>query len=240
MGRLKEAGEPGRVLSAQAHLHIKHDILAGALLPGEKLRLDAMSERYHIGQAPVREALNQLSAEGLVARRSQKGFFVSELSIGDLDELVKARIWIETRALCESLANATPEWEDGLVLAYHRLARTQRLLKDSDVDSYNAEWEVRHHQFHLQLLSRCGSSWMIQFCSTMMDQSVRYRNLSVNYTLARRGDALAEHEEILNAALDHDSDLACELLTIHYQKTLQGLKERFGKDASFRVGSLQP
>jgi GntR family transcriptional regulator, carbon starvation induced regulator len=231
MDKSANARDSGLVLSEQAHQKIKRDILNGSLLPGAKLRLDAISERYDIGQAPVREALNQLSAEGLVARRSQKGFFVSELSISDLEDLVKARIWIETRALSESIAKATTEWDNGLILAYHRLARTRRLMNEADVDSYNAEWEVRHDEFHLQLISQCGSSWMVQFCSTMMDQSVRYRNLSVNYTLARRGDALAEHEELLNVALDRNSDLACELLTAHYRKTLQGLKEMFSKDS---------
>lgn len=227
MTKTRETDETGLVLSERAHRQIKRDIMNGSLLPGEKLRLDAISAHYRIGQVPVREALNQLSAEGWVDRRGQKGFFVSELSISDLEELVTARIWIETKALSESIANATPEWEDGLILAYHRLARTQRLMKDADADFLKVEWEVRHHEFHLQLVSQCGSSWMVQFCVIMMDQSVRYRNLSINATLARRDDALEEHQEILNAALDHNSDLACELLTAHYRKTLQDLKDTF-------------
>jgi GntR family transcriptional regulator, carbon starvation induced regulator len=41
------------------------------------LQIEAMSERYGIGAAPVREALNRLSSEGLVERRSQRGFFVT-------------------------------------------------------------------------------------------------------------------------------------------------------------------
>lgn len=227
MTKTKETSETGLVLSEQAHQRIKRDVLNGALLPGEKLRLDAISERYGIGQAPVREALNRLSAEGWVSRRSQRGFSVSELSISDLEELVKTRIWLETRALSESLANATRDWEDRLILAYHRLARTARLTDHADVESLDTAWEAQHREFHLELLSQCGSSWMIHFCSVMMEQSGRYRNLSANFTRARRGDALTEHEDILNAALDRNSELSCELLATHYAKTLQGLKDRF-------------
>lgn len=230
MVKTKEKGETGQVLSEQAHDRIKRDIINGALSPGEKLQLEAVSDRYGIGQAPVREALNRLSAEGWVSRRNQRGFFVSDLSVNALEELVKTRIWLETMALKESLANATPQWEDELIVAYHRLARTARLADEADIESLSAEWEVRHHEFHRQLLSQCGSSLMMQFCSMMMDQSVRYRNLSVNFTRARRGDALVEHEAILNAALDRDIALSCELLKTHYRKTLQGLKERLSID----------
>lgn len=218
--------QSGPILSDRAHELIKEDILGGLFEPGEKLQLDAISARYAIGTAPVREALNRLSAEGWVERRSQRGFFVSELSISDLEELVKTRIWLETLALREAIANGDQEWEDGVILAYHRLARTERLREGTNSVSVNADWEARHHEFHLALLSACGSSWMIQFCRTMMDQAVRYRNLSVNFTIQRRGDALAEHEEIMTASLDRDADLAADILAKHYAKTLDGLKER--------------
>lgn len=226
MSKAKQIEDGGLILSEQAHNRIKQDIMNGALGPGEKLRLDAVSAHYGIGQAPVREALNRLSAEGWVARRSQRGFFVSSLSLDDLEELVKTRIWLEGKALRESIANGAQDWEDRLVLAYHKLARTARLSSYNDVDTLNAEWETRHNDFHIQLLSECGSSWLLQFCSVMMDQSVRYRNLSVNFTRARRGDAVSEHEAILNAALDRNANQACELLTIHYGKTLEGLRQR--------------
>ena len=237
MAKIKDIEDGGLVLSEQAHQRIKTDIMKGALGPGEKLRLDAVSARYGIGQAPVREALNRLSAEGWVSRRSQRGFFVSTLSLGDLGELVKTRIWLEGKALRESLAHATPEWEDRLILAYHKLARTARLNIDNDVESLSADWEMRHTEFHMQLLANCGSAWLLQFCSVMMDQSVRYRNLSVNFTLARRGDALCEHEAILNAVLDRDADRACALLTFHYEKTLEGLRERL-RDATGTIEEL--
>jgi GntR family transcriptional regulator, carbon starvation induced regulator len=63
---------------------------------------------------------------------------------------------------------------------------------------------LRHKEFHLLLLDRCGSSWLLGFCSTMMDQAVRYRSLSMNVhpSLLRREGAAAEHEALLNAAID--------------------------------------
>ena len=64
------------------------------------------------------------------------------------------------------------------------------------------------------------------FCSSLMDQSVRYRSLSLNTTSnqLRREGAAAEHQDILNATLERKADLACELLTHHYKTTLEGLR----------------
>jgi GntR family carbon starvation induced transcriptional regulator len=217
-------------LSEQAHERIRRDILHGELFPGDKLQIEAISDRYGIGIAPVREALNRLSSEGLVERKSQRGFFVTEISMAALEELVKTRIWLETLALRESILNHDEAWEEQLVLAYHRLARTQRRLPPGAGRDLSEEWELRHKEFHLLLLERCGSGWLRGFCSTMMDQSVRYRSLSMNVhpSLLRREGAAAEHEALLNAVIDRDADRACRLLTDHYTTTLEGLRAVIG------------
>lgn len=217
----------GKNLSERAHESIRRDILNGELFPGDKLQIEAISERYGIGIAPVREALNRLSSEGLVERKSQRGFFVATLSITDLEELVKTRIWLETKALAESIKNADESWEEQLVLSFHRLARTHRRMPLQSGPESSEEWEARHKEFHMLLLDRCGSSWLLGFCSSMMDQAVRYRNLSMNVhpSLLRREGAAAEHQALLDAAIERNADLACTLLADHYTTTLEGLRD---------------
>lgn len=215
-----------RSLSTQAYDRIRRDILMGDLFPEEKLQIEAISERYGIGAVPVREALHRLSSDGLVDHRSNRGFFVAAISMADLEELVKTRIWLETLALRESIRNGDEDWEERLVLSGHRLMRTQRRLPAEGGRERSDEWEARHKEFHLLLLGCCGSSWLLDFCSTLMDQAVRYRNLSMNTnpSQARREGAAAEHQAILEAALDRNADLACRLLEEHYLTTLRGLQ----------------
>ena len=216
----------GRNLSEQAQDRIRRDILSGELFPNERLQIDAISERYNIGAVPVREALNRLSSEGLVVRRSHRGFCVAPISMSDLEELVKTRIWLETLALRESMINADDAWEEELVVSFHRLARTQRRLPEELGPEIFEQWEERHKAFHMLLLERCGSNWLLGFCSNLMDQAVRYRNLSMNSNPSkqRREGAAAEHKAILDAALEHDADQACTLLAEHYRTTLDGLR----------------
>jgi GntR family carbon starvation induced transcriptional regulator len=232
MNATAKASSDPRNLSEQAHDCIRRDILNGELFPGDKLQIEAISERYGIGTAPVREALNRLSSEGLVERKSQRGFFVTEISMTSLEELVKTRIWLETLALRESIQNSTEAWEEQLVIAYHRLARTNRRMPPEAGRELSEEWELRHREFHMLLLDRCGSGWLLGFCSTMMDQAVRYRSLSMNIhpSMLRREGAAAEHEALLNAALDKDADRASLLLADHYTATLEGLRAVTARD----------
>src|ERR1700740_254444 len=74
-----------------AYERIRQEIVGGRLLPGEKLRVDALRDRYEIGGSPLREALARLTAEGLVFQQEQKGFRVSAVSAGDLIELTRTR-----------------------------------------------------------------------------------------------------------------------------------------------------
>src|SRR5215211_2947747 len=107
---------------------IKDDILSGSLAPSLKLRIEFVCERYGTGASPVREALNRLSQDGLAERRDQRGFYVAPVSLEQLAELVKTRCWLEAIALRESIVHRTAEWEERLVLAFHRLSRTPRSL----------------------------------------------------------------------------------------------------------------
>ncbi len=228
-----------RNLSEQAYDRIRLDILHGELFPGEKLQIEAISERYGIGAVPVREALNRLSSEGLVERKSHRGFHVAAISMTELEELVKTRIWLETLALTESIRNGDEAWEDDLVVSCHRLARTQRRLPEAAGREVSQEWEERHKEFHMLLVDRCGSAWLLGFCSTLMDQAVRYRNLSMNAnpSKTRREGAPAEHQAILDAVLDRDTGRACALLAEHYRLTLDGLRDVIPDDDEGRSRS---
>ena len=82
----------------------------GALDSGQKLAIDVVAERYAVGTNPVREALNRLSAERLVDRHEQRGFFVPSISIEKWRELVKTRC-SGNEALEESILNRSTVWE---------------------------------------------------------------------------------------------------------------------------------
>ncbi|MEM7021110.1 MAG: FCD domain-containing protein [Pseudomonadota bacterium] len=204
-------------LATSVYDRLRADILNAELLPGEKLRVDFVCDRYRAGSSPVREALSRLSANGLVQRKEQRGFYVAPVSTADLEELTKTRCWLEGTALRESIATGQEPWEDALVLAFHRLYRVPRSLGD-DAFRTNPEWERRHEDFHDSLIGACGSRWLLQFCTQLREQAYRYRQIAAATAYPNR-DERGEHEAILNAAIDRDADTAEQLLNDHYRRT---------------------
>jgi len=197
---------------------LRTDILTGKLKPGAKLRLKDLIEQYDTGNSPLREALNRLSANGMVVREENRGFRVPPASAKELMELTRTRIWLEEIALRESIANGDSDWEERIVLAFHWLARAARSGDEAQYTS--AEWEEHHREFHLALISACDSDILVGFCAELHQRTFRYRNLAevVEY---RGIHELGEHEELQQAVLNRDSDLAVDLLRKHYTVTSQ-------------------
>jgi GntR family transcriptional regulator, carbon starvation induced regulator len=99
---------------------LRREIVSGRLLPGEKLRVEVLRERYGVGGSPLREAMNRLTAEGLVSQLDQKGFRVSPVSTDELLELTRTRCWLNEITLRESITRGDAAWEEQVLLAFHR------------------------------------------------------------------------------------------------------------------------
>jgi GntR family transcriptional regulator, carbon starvation induced regulator len=217
MTRIKETG---LTLASSAYEAIRRDIIEGSFRPGERLQFDALRERYGVGISPVREALSRLHSDGWVAREEQRGFRVAEISKGELLELVRTRVLVEGVAISEALKRRDTDAEEALVLAFHRLRKQHRYLEDG---TRNLEWEMRHRQFHIALISGCKLTRMIQFCEQLFDVAERYRLLSATKYPPR--NELDEHAAILDAFISGDEAKVKELLAAHYQVTVKIILE---------------
>ena len=205
---------PTRASTVYERLH--DDIITGTLQPGAKLRVKELIEKYNTGNSPLREALNRLSANGMVRREENRGFRVPSASTEELMELTRTRCWVEEIALRESINNGGAEWEERIVLAYHWLSRAAR--NEEGINSTSPDWEAHHREFHQALISACKSQLLMDFCSELSQRSFRYRNL-VEVVEYRDRHELEEHNELQEAALSRNADRAVELLKKHYTVT---------------------
>lgn len=204
-------------LATNLYDRLRADLLAGKLEPGRKLQIEFLCDQYQAGQTPVREALNRLTSDGLVERRDQRGFAVTGISAADLREITKTRVWLEEIALREAFATELPEWEEALVLAYHRLSKVPRSLSETEYLE-NPEWERLHRAFHRTLISGCQSRWLLNFCEQLSDQLYRYRQLSVKRIYPNRHER-EEHKSMLDAVIERDATRAIQLMRTHYETT---------------------
>ncbi len=207
-----------RTMASQLADSVRNDIVNGTFAPGTRLNLNALSKHYAAGINPLREALSRLSATGFITAEDQRGFKVSEISKKELIDTQRVRVDLECLALRQSIANGDVNWESELVAAHHRMARIQRTPMGERL-SLDANWETGHHDFHIALLSACKSEWLMLFIQTLFECSVRYRKAMLLFKNTLKRDIVTEHKDIMEAALNKDADLACELLSAHYDKT---------------------
>lgn len=207
----------GETLASAVYDRLLEDILNGSLEPGLKLRLQVLKKHYDVGNSPLREALNRLSENGMVVREENKGFKVAPASEEELKDLIRTRCWLEEIALRESIKNGDEHWEEQVVLAFHRLTRISSASKNDT--SHNArEWERRHRQYHYALLSACGSSILLGYCTQLHEKTLRYRNLAAVMEYRERHE-LEEHRAMQEAVLNRDADLAVKLMKAHFEIT---------------------
>lgn len=207
-----------RAESVQAHL--RADILAGRLAPGERLKFPELSDRYAASVGVTREALARLASQGLVQSQTHQGYIVTPLSKDDLLELTRARIEIESLAFRHSILDGDVEWEGRAVSAHHVLARTP-LTEADGTGRMSDEWARVHSHFHDTLLDGCRNRRILGIARSLRQESVLYQRWSVSLGNEPGRDLPAEHKALLDAAMARDVDLAIERLQDHIAHTAE-------------------
>ncbi len=89
-----EPSQPGNIVDVLRSL-----IIRGTLAPGEHLGQAELATRFNISKVPIREALKQLAAEGMLRHDHNRGYFVAGLSLEEARQLYRLRRWIESELL---------------------------------------------------------------------------------------------------------------------------------------------
>src|SRR5262249_12554182 len=209
--------ETVRTLNASVLMQMRADIIACRLMPNDRLRVEALRERYGMGTSPIREALMRLEAEGLVELEQNKGFRVAEVSRENLADLMRTRIEIENIALRWSIENGGVDWEADLLGTFHRLSH-QTKIEASNPDPISAAWSREHADFHTALVAACGAPTLLAIRARLFEQAERYVALSIMSNGPLRDD-VGEHKQLMRAALSRDVDKTLELNRAHIERT---------------------
>ena len=216
--------DDARSIGEFALRRLRADILSARLAPGAKLKIRQLSAQYRIGGSPLRDALAQLTGDGLVILESQRGFRVAPVSRADLRDVAQARKRIELAALELSLERGDEAWRQRVRAADASFAVVKQ--KVGDTTPITEDWEQRHRAFHLALLSACASPTLMRFCAQLHDRFDRYRRIALpsRSYMGALGD---DHEAFMEAALAGRREEAIALLARHIDDTAALVEEYF-------------
>jgi DNA-binding GntR family transcriptional regulator len=196
---------------------LRDQIIRGEIPEGAQLRQDAIATQFRVSRIPVREALRQLDAEGLIAIVPNRGAIVPALSPDDIEELFSIRALLEPEVLKLSIPHLTEEdfsEAEGVLRKYVRELRREEHL---------SAWGRLNWQFHSILYSRANQPRFMAIIRNVNNSGERYTRLQLYLTHGMKR-ANEEHHEMLELCRQRDVAAACKLLRQHIQYAGESLK----------------
>jgi DNA-binding GntR family transcriptional regulator len=194
-------------LADGAYERIREAILQMALKPGEALVEAKLAATLGISKTPIRQALRHLEQSGLVVVVPNKGYFVSELTQRDAQEILELRAVLEGLATFRACARLTDEEIDHL----------EDLLTQAHEAHHRGEIERTAelgHEFHRILHQKADNQRLCQMLDMLSDQFHRIRLLS-SHTPVRLPRSMDEHARLFEALRARDAVQAEALMRAH-------------------------
>jgi DNA-binding GntR family transcriptional regulator len=181
---------------------IREKILKGEIKAGEPLRQAALAEELNVSRIPIREALLQLEAEGLVE------FEATKLSAEQVTELFELRALLETELLRLAIPNLTDAELDQTAVFLQQMNEAYQHAATSGT------WSELNSRFHLSLYRAANRPLTLEMVQNLNSNSDRY--IRVHLMLAG-GVAKAgpEHVQLLELCRQRQVEQACALLKQH-------------------------
>ena len=202
-----------------AATRLRNAILGGDLQPGEPVRLRDLEERLGISHIPIREAIRQLEAEGLIVAAPRRTPVVTGVTLEDQAAIYELRRMIELPTARRSLERATPE----------DAARVHDAFGAYEAVSMHAEnpqyWR-RHDEFHWALLEAGTNRWTRRVLDPLWGGAERYVRLFVS-RYANVETTLRLHRELLDAYDSGVPDTLADALNEHFTETERVVRAGF-------------
>ncbi|GLX84800.1 GntR family transcriptional regulator [Thalassotalea loyana] len=195
---------------------LRNKILSGEIAAGESLRQAALAEELNVSRIPVREALLQLEAEGLVNFEPHKGATATELSADQVDEIFELRALLECELLKYSIDDLTDE----------DIAEAEALIQQMEEATGhldNAQGEL-NYRFHNILYCRANRPHTAELADALIKNSLRYVRM---HLLLAGGESTAqdEHKELLRLCAEKQSEQAQAYLREHIISAKDDIKQ---------------
>lgn len=216
-----------RSVGVMAYDILRDAILNGTLMPGQKLRQETLAETIGVSRLPVRSALIQLEADGLVEFHERRGAVVKSLSADQAREVYDIRTLLEVEALRLAMAEMTPD----------RLERLRELGKIADAEEEGADFVDARTRFYSELYDAQRHPVLWELIEQLRLKVGRY---VLGWRLVNGGDHGHSHEELIAAVAAGEVEPAVELLRSHLQRVRDAVLELLADDGASAADTGRP
>lgn len=197
--------------------NLRDEIVRGDFAPGQYLRLEEIAARFDVSTMPVREALRDLEAEGLVTIFPHRGAIVTQLSADELQDIYDIRVTLEemaTRLAVPLMTKAT-------------LSELTSLVEQMENHVDDIAMQVKlNHQFHLALYAASDRRHLCELNRMLRYRVQHYLHLfTVEVEAGHLPRTQEEHRAILAACERGDAALAATIMHDHVAQVGRAIVE---------------
>lgn len=195
---------------------LREMILEGDYPPGSRLPERVLCETFGISRTPLREALKVLASEGLLEIAPNRGARVAGLTVADVDELFPVMGALEALAgelACERITET--ELAEIRALHYQMALHHRRRERPPYFDL--------NQQIHEKILDAARNSTLTAAYVNLSGR-IRRARYTANISATRWAQAVAEHEEMLEALDARDGARLAEILKRHLRNKCETVK----------------
>ena len=199
--------------------NLREAILEGKLEPGQRLMEVQLAEQLGVSRTPVREAIRKLELEGLVVMLPRKGAYVADVSLKDIIDVLEIRSSLEGLAAYLAADRIT---EEGI----ERLKAIAEDFKQSIERKDDIETLLKKDvEFHECIFNATNNTKLSQIINTLWEQVHRFRTTYIS-DFDTSTYLVEEHNNILNAIISGDNELAKKYAIDHIEKAEQFMIEK--------------
>lgn len=196
---------------------LRTEIVAGHLMPNQRLIEAELVSKLGVGRAAIRAILARLDHDGLVVRELNRGARVRMVTLEEAVEMTQARGALEALAARQAAQLATDE-DIAEIRAVH-----QRMVEQ--VESGNLVcYSETNRQLHSRILAASRHTTLQRLVDDLKAQVVRFQYRSI-LTPGRPLQSLAEHTALVDAIAGRDPDAAEAAMRRHLTAVTQALRE---------------
>lgn len=213
----------GRRLTEKATLrkeirdYIQEQIVSGRFKAGDRIVETQMAKELSVSQAPVREAILELAAMGVIEERPYSGSFVRNLTVEDIEDIYNTRAVIDEYAARLAAKRITPE----------QLQELEALLREMDAAENAHDFVEKDIAFHAMVVNAAGSPALKRMWEGL--QLVGWTGLSVAVTRNTLPELARQHWQIYRLLEKHDDHTAGATMFLHIKNFGEELKQYFAE-----------
>jgi DNA-binding GntR family transcriptional regulator len=218
MPRLKAISQP-LPLAKMAYEILRDSIIHGQLRPGEVYNEMALAKDLGISRTPVREALLELSAQGLVTFLPRKGLIVKHFTVKDVKEIFELRRVIELAAI-EKVAQSSPPCD---------LSRLKRCLDEQRKSAARKDFTAfmkADREFHAEFCRLSNNQRLVAILENVRDL-VHFMGMQGLSAKGRAEIVIKEHAKVLEAVSEGDRAKARKAMESHLDISEQAVVQYF-------------